>query len=237
MRQDRVINRFACEDQAQHFSIRRWSVWQQLQLSAIDERGFVVEGNSNMRYMYLTCAIALKLLSGTTPTQADEVKWGVVNVETTEGKRISYYATNGKTAPVVTDAGVGMTDGGNFRIGCFDELRYIYLKTGKLGQAAGSISENGIADIELYNGKPQIPLKGRLIQSKDRDDVSLLAKDVDKGQFVLIANRLMSGTDKLGFRIRAGSPDDADFAFQGEIGVGLTAPAAVADALRNCGFR
>lgn len=190
-----------------------------------------------MRCLSLSCAMALALLALTTSAKAAEVNWGVVNVESNDGRRIAYYATNGKAAPFAADSGeVSLQRQGTFRIGCLDESRHIYLTAGTAKQAVVSIPESGFADIDLNNGKPPIELKGRLIMVKETNAVNFSAVGLDRDQFVLIANRLMSGTDKLGFRIRAGSPERPGLTFRGEIAVGKKAPAAVADALQNCGF-
>jgi hypothetical protein len=186
-----------------------------------------------MRCFFLTCGIAIKLLIiCTTSIEAAEVAWGVVSVEGSEGQRLSYFAANGRTVGFSDDAGSRY----NFGIGCANGQRYIFLTTGKLEKDVGRIAPNGFADIELHNGKSEIKLRGRLAYIQKSNAINFIAEDIEKNQFVLIANRLMSGTDKLGFRIREGSHENPGFMFAGEIGVGKKAPAAVADALRNCGF-
>jgi hypothetical protein len=124
----------------------------------------------------------------------------------------------------------------NFGIGCAKGHRYISLVTGNLEKDVGRIAANGFADIELYDDKSEIELRGRLVYTQKSSTVDFIAEDIEKKPFVLIANRLMSGTDKLGFRIREGSRENPGIMFTGEIGVGKKAPVAVADALRNCGF-
>ena len=151
----------------------------------------------------------------------------MVNVADSQGKRLSYFATN---------SGATATSQGNFRIGCFSDARHIFLTTGQLQSVAGSIPADGFADIELYDGKTQIELKGRFAYIKENNAINFLASGIDKDNFSSISNRLMSGTDKLGFRIREGSREKPGFMFAGEVLVGAKAPAAVADALRHCGF-
>ena len=152
-------------------------------------------------------------------------------METLDNKVLAYFATNGSSAPL------GGEEPGNFRIGCLQGARHIFLTTGKMEKGVGKISVNGFADIELYNGKPEIVIEGRFALLKDSNTVNFIANGVDKNKFDLIAKTLMSATDKLSFRIREGSRDKPGFTFAAVIEVGKKAPAPVAQTLRDCGHR
>ena len=178
-----------------------------------------------MRRFYLTCGIAIKLLICTTPTEAAEFTWTTAEVKGNDGKPLAYFATNGALAQ------------GNFRIGCVSGGRHIFLTTGKLEEVVGGIiPTNGFADIELYNGKPQIALTGRFAYLEKTNTVNFIAEGIDENSFHLIATTLMSSPEKLAFRIRQGSREKPGFMFATAIGVGQNARAAVETALRSCGF-